>query len=276
MGETYSHSRLEAFEWCAESYKVKYVLKAFPEVPLSAELFLGNMVHQSLEWLYTVVKERVVTLDQLIAHFLATWNAEFPKELRVRNGTAKEVQDKGVQFLINYYTTHAPFREETIAIEQEVLFALDEGREYAIKGYIDRLVRAPDGAVEVHDYKTSKYPKTQEQADKDRQLAFYELGVRELFSDVTNVRLIWHFLADNVEVQSTRTAEQLTQLKKDTIALIKRIEANTRWPSCGKEWCDWCVWKRNNFSESRRIIEQDTKIMRPTHSFGNKTVHEFL
>ena len=54
----FSHSRLWLYENCPEAYKVKYIDKKFPDLPKSIEAFLGSMVHDSLEWLYTEKKTR--------------------------------------------------------------------------------------------------------------------------------------------------------------------------------------------------------------------------
>ena len=55
---------------------------------------------------------------------------------------------------------------------------------YKCKGIIDRLMLAPDGAFEVHDYKTGSKLPDQAELDKDRQLALYQIGVQKLWPDV--------------------------------------------------------------------------------------------
>ena len=57
-------------------------------------------------------------------------------------------------------------------------FPLDGDGRYAVRGVIDRLVRARDGALEIHDYKTGRRLPSQDELDRDRQLALYEIGVR--------------------------------------------------------------------------------------------------
>jgi len=246
MSTIYSHSRLESFKWCKQAYKAKYVDKIYPDMPRSMELFLGDLVHRSLEWLYHVVKDRNVELDDLIEHFINNWKNEFGKDIRIRNGEAQEYHDKGVKFLINYYMRYRPFEEETVAIEKSILFNLDSEGKYKVRGFIDRLVKLPDGTIEVHDYKTSKRPKTQREADSDWQLAFYHLGIMDTLEEGAKVNLIWHFLANNIKVQSSRTDKQLEDLKKEVLEFITKVENNTSWPACKKPWCDWCAYVENN------------------------------
>ena len=51
-------------------------------------------------------------------------------------------------------------------------------------------------------------------------------------------------------MESRRKEEELEQLKKETLELIKKIESTTFWPACGKKWCDWCEYKRLNSLEN--------------------------
>ncbi|MFH1290832.1 MAG: PD-(D/E)XK nuclease family protein, partial [Nanoarchaeota archaeon] len=97
---------------------------------------------------------------------------------------------------------------------------------------------------EVVDYKTNSRIKEQKEVDADRQLAFYHLGMQELFGKDIDVDLTWHFLAFNETVHSKRTQGQLDKLKGETLALIKKIESTTEWPACGKAFCDWCSYKK--------------------------------
>ncbi|GAI49756.1 unnamed protein product, partial [marine sediment metagenome] len=61
--------------------------------------------------------------------------------------------------------------------------------------------------------------------------------------DVKDVRLVWHFLAFDKEVDSTRTDEELEALKKDVIALIEKIESDDKFAANHSLLCDWCEFK---------------------------------
>ena len=114
----------------------------------------------------------------------------------------------GERCLTAYYRRHYPFDgDETLGIEKRVTFALDEKREYRFQGIIDRLVRARDGAIEIHDYKTGRRAATQKQVDEDRQLALYQIGLAEPFPDQP-MRLVWHYLQQDRKLTSTRTPEE--------------------------------------------------------------------
>jgi len=57
------------------------------------------------------------------------------------------------------------------------------------------------------------------------------------------VNLIWHYLAHNKKIISTRTPEQLDKLKQDIIDTIKKIEINKIWETNNTRLCDWCEYK---------------------------------
>ena len=242
----YSHSRLWLFESCPEFYKLRYIDKKVPPMPTAMPLFLGSAVHDALEWLYHQIKHREVNADELIEYFTDNWTSKFDENIKVENGDEIDAYNKGIRFLMDYYTKNKPFKQNVLAIERKVLFPLDSEGKYKIQGFIDRLDMAPDGTYEVHDYKTNQSMKKKEELDKDRQLAFYDIGLRETFGKDIKVKLIWHFLNFNQQVTSERTPEQLEKLKIDTIELIEKIENSTEWSACNGRYCDWCNYKREN------------------------------
>lgn len=249
--QVYSHSKLWLFENCPEAYKIKYIDKTFPDLPGNIHAFLGDLTHQSLEWLYNEkLSDRQVSPEQLVEHFTDNWVNQFSQELRI-SGDQEEYFIKGIKFLVNYYQKNFPFSEPTLETEKQITFSLDKEGKYKITGYIDRIVKISEEKYEVHDYKTNAAMKTQEQVDSDRQLAFYHLGLRELFGQDIQVKLVWHFLAHNKSIESSRTQEELEKLKQDTIDLIKKIESTSEWPACGKKFCDWCSYKQANLGQTK-------------------------
>ncbi len=131
--------------------------------------------------------------------------------------------------------------DETLGIEKRITFALDEKREYRFQGFIDRLVRARDGAIEIHDYKTSRRAATQKQVDGDRQLALYQIGLTDRFPDQP-MRLVWHYLQQDRKLTSTRTPEQLRYLSEDTMSVVDRITDETEFKPKRSALCDWCEY----------------------------------
>jgi len=121
-------------------------------------------------------------------------------------------------------------------------FALGEDDKYKLTGYIDRLSCTSDGAYHIHDYKTSAYLPSQEQADNDRQLGLYHIGVQKRWPDIKNIKLIWHYLAFDRELVSLRSDEAVAQLITDTTRLIDEIESAQEFPPKETGYCEWCEY----------------------------------
>jgi len=100
-----------------------------------------------------------------------------------------------------------------------------------------------DGLYEVHDYKTGSSLSSQEELDNDRQLAMYSQWVRQNFKDFNKVRLVWHFLAFDKEMDSYRTKEELENLRKEILSQIAEIESTGDFPANVTRLCDWCLYK---------------------------------
>ena len=243
----FSHSRLSTFEQCRLKYKFRYIDNIIPDIEKTIESHLGSMVHKTLEWLYNQVKKgKIPTIDEVIVNYSEKWKEDYEEEIPIvkKYMTVGDYFNKGIQFLINYYTKHKPFDDNTIAVEKHILFDLDEKGDHKIRGFIDRLVyNLKTDEYEVHDYKTSNNLPKQEILDKDRQLALYSIAIKEIYGMEKKVILIWHYLSFNKKLHSRRTDEQLKQLKEETINLIREIESTTEFPPNKSPLCHWCEYK---------------------------------
>ncbi|HKA14086.1 MAG TPA: PD-(D/E)XK nuclease family protein [Myxococcota bacterium] len=246
-GDVYSHSRLSAFERCPRKFQYRYVWK-LPAEGESIEGFVGKRVHEVLERLHrTAETHGVPTLPRVIWRFQQMF-AEAYDASRVRIAREGMPPDFyrafGEQCLRNYYDEHYPFdRDETLALEERVQFDLGDGGAYSVQGFVDRIARTRDGAIEIQDYKTSARAPSQEQVDGDRQLALYQIGIGARFGAHRPVRLVWRYLRHRRTLVSTRTPEQLTLLAAQTRALIDRIRSETVFEPRPSALCRWCEYR---------------------------------
>ena len=243
----YSHSKLSTFEKCPLKYKYRYIDKKTPDIKQTIEAHLGKVVHNTLEWIYSQVKQdKIPTIEIIITYYTENWQEKYSEDiLIVKSGlTDKDYFNKGVQFLVDYYNEHHPFKDGTIECEKKIWITLDEQKKYKILGFIDRLVyNFKTNEYEVHDYKTANNLPTQEGIDNDKQLALYSIAIKELFGHDKEVRLIWHYLAHNKKIESTRTNEQLRQLRQDILDLINKVEATETFPHNKSPLCGWCEFR---------------------------------
>lgn len=243
----YSHSRLSSFENCPKKFHFRYVLQV-PQDTEGIEAFVGKRVHEVLERLYIFVgRDQIPSLAKVIARYHALFDEHFDADrIRiVKSGLDVEHYRRlGVECLTNYYHRAYPFdQDETLGIERRVVFYLDEAKQYGLQGIIDRIVRTPDGGIEIHDYKTGAWVPSQKKLDEDRQLALYQIGVAREFGEDVPIRLVWHYVAKNRVCTSTRTPEQLEALGRETIELIDRVQAETEFATDKNKLCDWCEFK---------------------------------
>jgi putative RecB family exonuclease len=242
----YSHSRVKTFETCPLQYKFKYV-DAIPEPLENIETFVGKRVHEVLEQLYRGLSPDVAApaLMDLLAAYRAAWEAHWRAEIRIVRGDAAHFyQSYGARCIENLYNARAPFNQDTtLYLEQYLEFPLGDAGTHTMRGYADRISIRRDGVYEIHDYKTSRRALTQRDADVDRQLSLYEIGLRTLHPEAKEIQLVWHFLNPRVTVRSRRTPERLTQIQRDTQTLINRVESETTYPAKKSALCDWCTYK---------------------------------
>ncbi|MFP8878307.1 MAG: PD-(D/E)XK nuclease family protein [Myxococcota bacterium] len=245
MAQTYSHSRLSTFEDCPKRFEYRYVLK-IPAETDGIEAFVGKRVHEVLERLYIAVGRGLMPgLPRVLARYQQLFDDSFdPQRIRiVREGVPVSFyRTIGERCLTDYYRRHYPFDDgETLGIEQHVSFSLDDDGKYKLQGIIDRIVRASDGTIEIHDYKTGRRLPNQQQLDTDRQLALYQIGLAEQYPGQP-MRLVWHYLQQNQRPTSTRTPEQLATLRSDTMHLIDRIRTEFEYKPKRSGLCDWCEY----------------------------------
>jgi len=204
-------------------------------------------VHEVLERLYIATgKGNVPTLKQVLFRYRALFEENFdPDRVRiVRTETpVAEYLGNGERSLSHYYRRHYPFdRDETLGLEEHVVFDLDDTDGYRMQGYVDRISRARDGAIEIHDYKTGRWVPNQKKIEEDRQLALYQIGVTAQRGDDSPVRLVWHYVFRDQTRTSTRSVQQLAALREQTIALIDRIRAATEFEPRPSKLCSWCEY----------------------------------
>jgi len=243
----FSHSRLSSFEDCPKKFHYRYVLRV-PSDTESIEQFVGKRVHEVLERLYIAVgKSRIPSLSQVLRRFQLLWDEHYAAE-RVRvarpENSVASYRGLGERCLTNYYRRFYPFEsDETLDVERRVTFDLDDRGDYRMQGVIDRIVRARDEAIEIHDYKTSRRVPSQDKLDRDRQLALYQIGVARIYGEERPIRLIWHYLLPDQVRTSSRTPDQLKDLRVRTMELIDRIRGETDFETRPGPLCGWCEYR---------------------------------
>ena len=291
----HSHSSLGSFENCPRQYWYQYIGKPPVERVDTIEAFLGTCVHETLETLYRLrLRGRVLSQEEALDAFESAWAKGWSDTIRIVSEELKagDYKRAGREALAFYHRRHAPFDQATtLRLEAKVTFDLDprwslppasigggddggrlearvrgDDSRYRMQGYVDRIARRGDGTYEIHDYKTSSHLPTQAEADEDRQLALYQIGLEGMWKDVEAVDLIWHYVRFDTDLVSHRAPEQLQSVREACITVIDDIESRGREeehfqtnPSALCPWCDFraiCPATRHEYATAALTPEK--------------------
>ena len=277
----YSHSKISTYENCPYQYKLKYIDKVEVETPTTIEAFMGDMVHQALEFLYKNKKfKKRIAKSTILKFYNLIWEKNFSDDILIvkadkENVNSENYRKMGIKFISDYFDRMRPFEQMTIlGLETQDKMILPDGNSWHVR--IDKLGCDSDGNYFVCDYKTNSRMKDQEEADEDRQLALYSVWVKDKFKDAKSVKLIWHMLAFNKDAISERTDEQLKKLQNEVCEIIKEIENVNEFPRRQTALCDYCVYKEicPSFKHETEL-EKINDIKKFKENEGVKLVDEF-
>ncbi len=244
-GRAHSHSSLSCFEQCPRRYRYRYI-EGIEVDRRGIEAFSGTMVHLALQHLYQCAEEgTVLEEEEIISYLRARWEESIDDSVVVikKGTTRKDYLLRAEEGLRAYHRRYHPFDHgSTVGLEQGVSFTVKGEREHTFVGYIDRLTCRGDGIYEIHDYKTGKRLPTLADLNEDRQLALYEIGVRQNYPEAREVHLVWHFLSHDQELRSRRTEEELIDLERRVGGLVDTIERCDRFPCRTGPLCRWCEY----------------------------------
>ena len=114
-----------------------------------------------------------------------------------------------------------------------------------LRGFIDRVDRAPGGEVRLVDYKTGKAPKPQYSGDADFQMRFYALVHYLLTGETVHTLQLMYLGSGHVkELQPTmhdiqRTFFQVADVWND----ITGCAETGNWRPKKSPLCNWCHFK---------------------------------
>ncbi|MDC1038320.1 PD-(D/E)XK nuclease family protein [Candidatus Marinimicrobia bacterium] len=246
--ERFSHSGIQSYKKCPAQFKFRYIDKIYKKDE-GVEAFLGKRVHESIEYLYNQVISGVVPLvDEILKVHRSLWKERWHDRVAIvyQNKTARDYFYLGEECIARFYRQNHPFKEKVIANEHEMVFLLDNDKNYRIKGIVDRIDHDGDGNWEIHDYKTGKRALSQKAADKDHQLALYQIGLMSEIDNIKSVKLVWHFIQHGIKVESTRTSEDIKKVIAETKSSIddirQKVKNGGEFPPKTTMLCNWCYY----------------------------------
>lgn len=241
-----SPTRAGDFMSCPLLYRFRTIDK-LPE-PFSPDAVRGTVVHKVLEDLFDLpAGER--TPDRAGAMLEPVWDrliaddpelvAMFPGE-----GGAASMVDWLAScraVLDRYFTLEDPRRLEPAERELYVETLLES--RLLLRGFVDRIDVAADGAIRVVDYKTGRSPGEMFEAKALFQMKFYALVIWRT-RGVVPAMLQLVYLGNGEMLRYVPDEQDLLATERKIVALwhaIRRAEYAGDWrPSPGR-LCDWCA-----------------------------------
>ncbi|WP_268793427.1 RecB family exonuclease [Sanguibacter sp. Leaf3] len=238
-----SPSRANDFMQCPLLFRFRVVDK-LPEPPSSAAA-RGTLVHSVLEKLYDApLGERTVELAQgMIPGEWDRLREASPEyaELFTDAAALDTWLDSAGRLVSTYFTLEDPNRLEPESREMFVESQLDGGP--LMRGIVDRVDVAPNGAVRVVDYKSGKSPRPGYESSAVFQMRFYGLVLwRERGEMPKMLQLV--YLGDGQVLRSEPTERELlaTEQKVRTIwSSIETAATTGTWAPRRSKLCGWCA-----------------------------------
>jgi len=241
-----SPSRAGDFVSCPLLYRYR-TIDRLPESS-SPDAVRGTLVHQVLEDIFDLpAAERTPeAAHRLLA---PAW-----RQLQVTSSQARDVaatidQETWLasahEVLDRWFLLEDPTRLEPLEREAFVEATLDNG--LLLRGIIDRLDRAPDGALRVVDYKTSNSPAVGFEAKALFQLRIYALILwrsRGLVPRLLQLVYLGSGASEMVRYEPDEDDLRATERKVEAIwdAITEANRTGVFEPNRGRQ-CDWCAFK---------------------------------
>jgi putative RecB family exonuclease len=239
-----SPSRALDFQSCPLLYRFR-VLDRLPEPPSPAAV-RGTLVHSVLEALYDLPAGQR-TLDEAIGLVGPQWDllvAERPDVVGMLADDGTDPLDwlRGAGDLVeSYFAMEDPARLEPAARELQVHAELPSG--LVLRGFVDRLDRAPTGQLRVVDYKTGKPPGVGFEARAMFQMRFYALALWHMHGELPTMLQLM-YLSTGVVLRYEPDEEDLRAMQRKVEALwmaIERAMESGDWRARPSALCNWCA-----------------------------------
>ncbi len=284
-----SYSAIETYLQCPQKYKFQEIDRI--RVPKSREAMVGTLIHDTLKFMFTR-DPLFPTLDEVVAYFRSHWprREAFDVELR-HNSLARPWTDEdetiyfedGVRMIKRFYEKNAPWNYSVLGLEShfEILLADPRsGQTHILAGKIDRIDKRADGTYEIIDYKTAKRLPSQDEVNKNLQLALYSLGVQKRWPHIRpeDIALSLYFLKHGEKLSTaaseTATEEVKMRILKTVAEIQERVHAGKSFEPMPGPLCNWCGYKP--MCPAWKHLYKDQKPTSPDRTEIKETVKEYF
>jgi len=236
-----SPSRAADFMTCPLLYRFRSVDR-LPEPP-SPDAVRGTVVHKILEDLFDLpAPER--TPSTALGMLQPAWAALQEAEPELAEMLPESERERWLTscrtVLERYFTIEDPTRLEPAEREMYVESLLDS--KLLLRGFIDRVEVAPDGAVRISDYKSGRAPRPGFEAKALFQMKFYALVTWRVRGEIPRMlQLLYLGSGEVLRYQPDEADLRATERKVVAIwEAIRAAEASGDWRPSPSKLCSWC------------------------------------
>jgi len=241
-----SPSRASDFMSCPLLYRYR-TIDRLPEEP-SADALRGTLVHKVLEDLFDLPAE-TRTPDRARDLLVPTWESLLEAEpdlaelFSAEGPNVAEWLTSCRSVLDRYFTLEDPRRLEPAERELYVEALLDS--KLLLRGFVDRLDIASDGAIRVVDYKSGKSPSEMFEAKALFQMRFYALVIWRTRGVVpAMLQLVYLGNAEMLRYVPDEADLLATERKVEALwRAILRAQETGDWRPNRSRLCDWCSFQ---------------------------------
>lgn len=229
---------------CPLLYRFR-VIDRLPEPPSQAAT-RGTVVHAVLERLYDLPRgdrslEAATALVPVAWHQVLSSDDQLGALFADDDGSlAAEWLDGTEALLATYFDLEDPTRLQPADRELKLSVELSNGLE--LRGFVDRLDIAPDGAMRVVDYKTGRSPADAFVQKAMFQMRFYALALWRARREVPRLLQLL-YLGDGQVISYEPDEADLLATERKVMALAAAIAQATErgdWQPRPSRLCDWC------------------------------------
>ena len=240
-----SPSRAKDFMQCPLMFRLRTVDR-LPE-PGSLATHKGTVVHGVLERLYDLPASdrRPETALDLLPSQWESHRKKNPEVMELFEDSAgvESWLDEARGLIRTYFTLENPQRLEPA--ERELFVQTETGDGLLLRGFVDRLDVAPDGAMRVVDYKTGRSPGTRFMEEALFQMRFYALVLWRLRGRAP-ARLQLVYLKDGRVLTHDPRLAELERTESRLAHLWDEVEDCARsgeFRPRRSRLCDWCAFQ---------------------------------
>lgn len=236
----WSFSRVKSFHQCPLRYQFRYV-HGQKEAFRSIESYVGNTVHDVLEWLYSERNNGTDPDEAQTLHELASrWSEKMDESVAiVRVGDTEETYLQNAREMLSRFLseTFSRDRSETVSLEQRLSVRLSDT--ILFTGFADRVGRTENGRLFVIDYKTSKSEGNGAEFSEGLQAPLYAASVLR-HHDEDEALAGYHYLRHGSTRWQQVGRDRAEQLLQRFVDLVTGVEAAADFPARPGILCAWC------------------------------------